>query len=110
MLRNTSPLPARPETVPPTLNEPVLQLTVTLVTLFVAVPAAFAIEQNCDGVVGCVTTVMLYGLPASTLVLKVKVPLAVTARSSPPLFWSISPAPANPAMVPPTVTFGGGCC
>jgi hypothetical protein len=110
LLRNTSPLPARPDTLPPTLKEPVLQLTVTVVTLFVAVPAAFAIEQNCDGAVGCAATVMLYVVPASTLVLNVNAPLAVTARLSPPLFCSISPEPESPAMVPPTVTLPGGCC
>jgi hypothetical protein len=103
-------MPARQDTVPPTLNEPVLQVTATLVTLLVAVPAAFAIEQNCDGPVGCESAVTLYGEPESMLVLKLNVPLALTARSSAPLFWSTSPEPASPATVPPIVTFGGACC
>ena len=41
-------------------------------------------------------------------VAKVKVPLAVTARSSPPLLRSTSPGPDRPVTVPPMVYLGSG--
>src|SRR5579863_9867288 len=67
--------------------------------------------QFCAGLEGCVRTVTLYAPPLLTAVLKVKLPLVVMERLSPPLSCNTSPVPERPETVPPMVNVvgvGGG--
>ncbi len=55
---STSPVPARPETVPPTVDAPVTQVTATFVTFpLPTVPLPFVTVHVCAGEVGWVRTV-----------------------------------------------------
>ena len=80
----------------------VVQLTCTLVTLAVAVPAPSATRQVCDGLAGWVITETVYAVPLETAVAKVKLPFALTASVA-PLFPRTSPVPERPEIVPPIV-------
>src|ERR1700730_575618 len=78
-----------------------VQETATLVTLAAAmVPEPLETEQ--DWPEGLVCTVTLYGVPSASAVAKVKGPLALTLRLSPPLSCSTT-VPDSPETVPPTV-------
>ena len=80
--------PARPTTVPPTLNVTALQLMTTLVTLAVAVPepVPVAMTQVWGGVVGWERTVTEYAVPVAIWVLKLKAPFPVAVKLSDLLF------------------------
>src|SRR4029077_6015262 len=101
---NTNPAPVNPLMVPP-IGKPVEQVTVTLVTLAVAVPAPLVTWQVCVGLLGCVRTVTLY-VPG-TRVGKVNccVPVPLTGRLSRPLFCNINPEPVKPLTVPAMENF-----
>ena len=57
------------------------------------------------GVSGWGVRVAAEVLTLDTGVEKAKVPFAATTRSFPALFWRMSPVPARPVTVPPTVNF-----
>src|SRR5262249_17639339 len=90
---STSPAAASPLTVPPMVNRGgglPTQATVTLVTFALpTVPEPPETEQVCPD--GWLETVTAYELPETSGVAKVNGPLAVTARSSPPLFRRTRP-------------------
>src|SRR5579859_6955348 len=100
----TTPLPATPVTVPPTVYVLVPQLTTTLVTPEATrVPLLPLTLQVCAGLLGCVPISTSYALALATPVLKVKVvaPGAI-GSASPPLSVSTRPVPVSPESVPPT--------
>src|SRR5437762_5445131 len=99
----TRPVPERPATVTPMATVPVLQVIWTLVTLADAVPLPPETVQVCVGLEGGVETATLKVPPLATAVLKVKAPLPLTVRLSPPLFCSTIPVPVMPVTVPPFV-------
>src|SRR5437870_4406051 len=99
----TRPVPERPATVTPMATVPVLQVIWTLVTLAEAVPLPPETVQVCVGFEGGVETATLKVPPLATAVLKVKAPLPLTVRLSPPLFWSTIAVPVMPVTVPPIV-------
>src|SRR6202789_416612 len=84
---------------------PVVQLTVTLVTLPApTVPVPPETEQVCTGPLGWVSTVTAKAAPLATGVAKVNAPFAETVRLSPPLSCKTTvSADASPMTVPPTV-------
>jgi hypothetical protein len=79
------------------------QVTWILVTLAKALPLPALTTQVCVGLEGCVFTVTTYAPPLAMDVLKVNGPLAVMARSSPPLSSRMSPVPLRPITVPAIV-------
>ncbi len=99
----TRPVPASPETVPPTVALAVEHVTVTFVTLALAVPVPFVTAHVWTGADGCVLTVTLYAPPALTAVVNEKEPLAIMLRLLPPLSCRTKPVPASPETVPPIV-------
>src|SRR5579871_2307583 len=100
----TSPVPASPDTVPPTLKVFVAQLTDTVVTSEPpTVPEAPDRVQVWLGLEGCVLMLTAKAAPLATLVANEKAPFAEMVRSSPPLSRSTSPVPDNPETVPPTL-------
>src|SRR5258706_144250 len=92
-------VPARPVTVPPTVNLFVVQLAAALARA----PRPLVTAQDCRGLAGWVRTLTLYAAPLASFVANVKMPLEVTVRLSPALFWRTSPVPTRPLTVPPTV-------
>ncbi len=104
-MRSVRLLPgSSPLTVPPTVKVSAEQVTVTSVTASPAmVPPGLDMPQVCVGEEGWVSTVTRYSRPSVTAVAKVKLPLPLMVRLSPPLFCSTSPLPVRPATVPPTV-------
>src|SRR5690242_1928156 len=100
LTRSTS-VPVRPDTVPPTLNVLVAQVTMTLVTFApLTVPTPLATVQVWPE--GWVRTVTLYGLAFASAPGKVNPPLAEIVRLSAPLFCNTT-LPDSPETVLPTV-------
>ena len=80
-----------------------MHVTAALTSLEPIVPAPFVTVHVCDGLEGCCTTVIAYGVPLGSGLAKVKlVAPAATARSGSPVVASTRPLPASPAIVPPT--------
>src|SRR5512138_6 len=101
LFRSTSPDPANPPTIPPTVNWRRVHVTVTSVTsAFVTVPSPLAIEHARTGSEGAVCTVTSYVPPLATLPGKENVPSACTSTVS-LLFWSTRRSPSKPTTVPP---------
>src|SRR2546430_17581268 len=65
---STSPVPANPETEPPTESVPTEQVTTILPTLAVTVPDPLPTVQTCAGRLGRCGTGTLAGQPAATSV------------------------------------------
>ncbi len=87
--------------MPPIAYVLVVQVSAMFVTFAPAMfPTPFVTVQACPG--GFVSTVTAYGAPLPSVCANANVPLAATARSSPPLFWSTA-VPVRPLAVPPTV-------
>src|SRR5215469_7715885 len=101
---NTKPEPVKPLTVPPTAN-PDEQVTVTLVTLAVAVPNPLVTTQVCVGLLGCVRTVTLYAPGTSVAKVNCCAPVPVTVRLSNPIFCNTNPEPVRPFTVPAMENF-----
>ena len=100
---STRPLPARPDTDPPTVKVFDAQLITTVVTLPEAiVPVPPVTLHVCDGAVGWFFTVTAKALPGVSFVGKTNAPFAFTARSSPPLSCSTRPVPRSPLTDPLT--------
>src|SRR5690349_10657432 len=100
LTRSTS-VPVRPDTVPPTLNVLVAQVTVALATSApLTVPTPWATVQVWPE--GWVRTVTLYWLAFACALGKVNPPLAAIVRLSAPLFCNTT-LPDSPETVPPTV-------
>src|SRR5260370_9086847 len=74
-----------------------------LETLARALRVAALTTQVGVGLEGCVFIVTTYALPLAMDVLKVNGPLAVMARSSPPLSSRMRPVPLRPRTEPPMV-------
>ncbi len=82
------------------------QSTITSVTSALpTVPVPPVTVHVCVGPAGCVLTVTAKAPPLATVVAKVNVPLALTARSSVLLFWRTRPVPESPITVPPILKF-----
>src|SRR5271165_2920799 len=96
---NTNPAPFNPLTVPP-MGKPEEHVTVTLVTLAVAVPVPLVTRQVCVGLLGCVRTVTLNVPGTSVGKVNCCVPVPVTGRLSRPLFCNTNPEPLKPLTVP----------
>ncbi len=103
-IASTSPVPASPLTVPPTVYVLVVQVTAMLVTFpLPTVPLAFATVQVCEGEDGWVFTVTAYALPeAAALANENDVALAAIERSICPAVARTNPVPVSPLTVPPT--------
>jgi hypothetical protein len=100
-VRTTLP-PSKPETVPPTVNVAVVQLTAIVVTFAPETdPVPLLIVHDCVGFVGDTPTFTLYVPPFGTGTGNANEPLLVIGRE-PRLPVSVSPEPARPLTLPPT--------
>ena len=91
---SVSPLPVRPLTLPPTVKELVVQLTVTLLTAAPAmVPVALATLQLWLGELGGALTATEKVAPLATAAGKVNPVLALTVSGAPPFKVSDTVSP-----------------
>src|SRR5579863_1988371 len=98
---NTSPLPVRPETTPPTVKVLLTQFTITEPTSPFAVPLApLVTAQVWAGFDGWVRTVTVYMSPLRMEFGKVKAPFEVIVRLLPLLYCSTRPVPFRPETAP----------
>src|SRR5690606_23221054 len=101
---STRPRPSSPETVPPTLNDSVLQTTATLTTSSApTTPAPFDTVHVCAGLLGCVATATAYDAPLASPSGNRKLPLRTTDVSPAPFNCNTSPEPNSPLTSPPIV-------
>src|SRR5580692_1817715 len=69
----------------------------------VIVPLPPVTTQVCQGLVGCVFTVMAKGCPLAIGAAKANEPEPEMARSPAPFSWMTRPLPVSPVTVPPTM-------